>query len=62
MKPVGYGKQCLLVWVCVEERGRSCNEVKGQKEKNGVQRGHGRSRLRKCEDLFEKGRCTLPIK
>ena len=23
---VGYGRQCLLVWSCVEEIGRSCFE------------------------------------
>ena len=26
-RSVGYGKQCLLVWSCVEERGWSCLEM-----------------------------------
>ena len=50
-KSVGYGKQCSLVWSCVEERewsrlkkGILRLKIKGR---IGDQRVHGKSRLRK---------------
>ena len=66
---VGYGKQCLLVWWCVEVRGLSrfekgitfwCWRSKEEREveEDMEQAGWGR----KCEDCFEKGRYTLSIK
>ena len=66
---VGYGKQCLLLWSCIDERGCSCLE-KGirfwgwwsmeerQAEENIEKAGWGLN----CNGWFEMGRWTLSIK
>ena len=58
---VGYGKQCSLVWSCVEEIGRSRHEILRFKVK-GEAKQDVKSRMWKKEGWFEKERYTLLLK
>ena len=68
-RSVGYGKQRVLVWPCIEGKmayifGRVLElKVIGQIKKGRPKWTWNLSGCRrKCEGWFEKGRCSLPIK